>query len=126
MVLGWLGILFLYHDHSRLLSTMRQFLAASVALPALVAGVTVYNPTATTTAAAADATYTGAAAYDTTVLTPPAPPTDLSKDFPVQLFSGGMNGLSIKQKGSFMGFSVELSVADQIRRCKPSAFTICC
>ncbi|KAF8699112.1 Glycoside hydrolase family 79 protein, partial [Rhizoctonia solani] len=102
---------------------MRTFLAASLALPALVAGlqpekrsVTVYNPTmtSTSTAAAADATYTGAAAYDTTVLNPPAPPTDLVKDFPVQLLSGGMDGLSIKQKGSFMGFSIELSVADQI------------
>ncbi|CUA68540.1 Beta-glucuronidase [Rhizoctonia solani] len=100
---------------------MRTFLAASAALPVLVSalnvdkrGVTVYNPTMTTTATAADATYTGAAAYDTTVLNPPAPPTDLVKDFPVQLMSGGMDGLSIKQKGSFMGFSIELSVADQI------------
>ncbi|CAE6505796.1 unnamed protein product [Rhizoctonia solani] len=101
---------------------MRTFLAASAALPALVSalnvvdkrGVTVYNPTMTTTATAADATYTGAAAYDTTVLNPPAPPTDVAKDFPVQLMSGGMDGLSIKQKGSFMGFSIELSVADQI------------
>ncbi|KAH7341484.1 hypothetical protein B0J17DRAFT_765535 [Rhizoctonia solani] len=102
---------------------MRTFLAASAALPFLVSAlnaekrsVTVYNPdaTTTTTASAADATYTGAAAYDTTVLNPPAPPTDLVKDFPVQLMSGGMDGLSIKQKGSFMGFSIELSVADQI------------
>ncbi|ELU40991.1 glycoside hydrolase family 79 protein [Rhizoctonia solani AG-1 IA] len=121
-----LGVLFLHHDDIPFLIAMRTFLAASLALPALVAGlqpekrsVTVYNPTmtSTSTAAAADATYTGAAAYDTTVLNPPAPPTDLVKDFPVQLLSGGMDGLSIKQKGSFMGFSIELSVADQIRRC---------
>jgi hypothetical protein len=80
--------------------------------------------TTTSTAAAADATYTGSAAYDTTVLNPPAPPTDLAKDFPVQLLSGGMDGLSIKQKGSFMGFSIELSVADQIRECQQVAFKV--
>ena len=78
----------------------------------------------TSTAAAADATYTGSAAYDTTVLNPPAPPTDLAKDFPVQLLSGGMDGLSIKQKGSFMGFSIELSVADQIRKCQQVEFKV--
>jgi hypothetical protein len=109
---------------------MRVFLAASAAFaaaaPALAItahmpldkrGVTVYNPSATTTPTTntAAAQYTGAAAYDTTVLTPPAPPTDLSKDFPVVLYTGGMTNLSIKQKGSFFGFSVELSVADQIR-----------
>lgn len=102
---------------------MRGFLSASVALaavsPALAVldkRLTVYNPTGTTTSNAAAATYTGAAAYDTTVLNPPAPPGDLVKDFNVQLFSGGMDGLSIKQKGSFLGFSIELSVADQIRK----------
>lgn len=104
---------------------MRAFLAASAALPALVSAldkrsVTIYDPTAspTSTANAAAASYTGAAAYDTTVLNPPAPPTDLNKDVPIQLFAGGMDGLSIKQKGSFMGFSIELSVADQICMCQ--------
>lgn len=106
---------------------MRGFLSASVALAAVSPAlgviqvdkrsVTVYNPTATTTATAdaAAASYTGAAAYDTTVLNPPAPPTDLNKDFGIQLYSGGMANLSIAQKGSFLGFSIELSVADQIR-----------
>jgi len=107
---------------------MRVFLAASAALAAagpalaitahvpLEKRVTVYDPSATSTATVntAAAQYTGAAAYDTTVLNPPAPPTDLSKDFPVVLTSGGMTNLSIKQKGSFLGFSIELSVADQI------------
>ncbi|KAB5589021.1 hypothetical protein CTheo_7533 [Ceratobasidium theobromae] len=100
---------------------MRPFFAVSAAFPVLVAAldkrsVTIHGPgvTTTSTAAAADATYTGAAAYDTTNLNPPAPPTDLNKDIPVQLYTGGMDNLSIKQKGSFLGFSIELSVADQI------------
>ncbi|KAF8596582.1 hypothetical protein BDV93DRAFT_542700 [Ceratobasidium sp. AG-I] len=101
---------------------MRGLLSASVALAAVSPAlailhdkrVTVYNPTGTTTSNAAAATYTGAAAYDTTVLNAPAAPADLVKDFNLQLFSGGMDGLSIKQKGSFLGFSIELSVADQI------------
>lgn len=104
---------------------MRPFFAVSAAFPVLVAAldkrsVTIHGPgvTTTSTAAAADATYTGAAAYDTTNLNPPAPPTDLNKDIPVQLYTGGMDNLSIKQKGSFLGFSIELSVADQIRTCK--------
>ncbi|KAG8688124.1 hypothetical protein FRC08_011609 [Ceratobasidium sp. 394] len=105
---------------------MRLFLAASAALaaaPALAVTahqpldkrtVTVYNPTASPTINTAAAQYTGAAAYDTTVLNPPAPPDQQNKDFAVQLAQGGMNGLSIKQKGSFLGYSIELSVADQI------------
>lgn len=32
---------------------------------------------------------------------------------------GGMDGLSIDQKGSFMGLSVELSVANQFRASFP-------
>ncbi|KAG9125174.1 hypothetical protein FRC07_008677 [Ceratobasidium sp. 392] len=108
---------------------MRVFLAASAAFaavgPALAVtahqpidkrAVTVYNPTATPTQSinTAAAQYTGAAAYDTTVLNPPAPPGDLNKNVNVQLYSGGMDNLSIKQKGSFLGYSIELSVADQI------------
>ncbi|QRV75317.1 glycoside hydrolase family 79 protein [Ceratobasidium sp. AG-Ba] len=108
---------------------MRVLLAASAALAAAAPAlgvtahrvldkrsVTVYNPTAppTQTINTAAAEYTGAAAYDTTVLNPPAIPGDLNKDFGIQLPQGGMDGLSIKQKGSFMGYSIELSVADQI------------
>ncbi|KAF8509965.1 glycoside hydrolase family 79 protein [Gautieria morchelliformis] len=82
------------------------------------AGVTIYTQvtfgpgTATTTGTS---TYTAAAAYDPTSLTPPPVPSPSpANQFPVQLFSGGMANLSIPQSGAFVGFSVELSVADQI------------
>lgn len=66
-------------------------------------------------ATSATSTYTAPAAYDTTVLTaPPVPSPPIATQFPVQLYSGGMQGLSIPQSGSFVGFSVELSVSDQI------------
>lgn len=63
----------------------------------------------------ATSTYTAAAAYDPTSLSAPAVPSPApATQFPVQLYSGGMQGLSIPQTGAFVGFSVELSVADQI------------
>ncbi|KAJ7826325.1 glycoside hydrolase family 79 protein [Mycena leptocephala] len=60
---------------------------------------------------AAAASYTGAAAYDPTILTPPpvpdpAPPTTFFQ----QLSSAPVPGLSIPQSGYFFGFSVEFSV----------------
>ena len=55
------------------------------------------------------------AAYDSTVLTPPPIPNPaISTNFTLQLLNGGMSGLSIPQNGAFLGFSVELSVADQV------------
>ncbi|KAG9080196.1 hypothetical protein FRC06_006963, partial [Ceratobasidium sp. 370] len=86
--------------------------------------------TATTTAGAAS--YTGSAAYDPTVLNPPAPPDRLNRDYTIQvnlalatkehnadiihaqLPQGGMSGLSIPQSGSYLGFSIELSVATRV------------
>lgn len=63
----------------------------------------------------ATSTYTAAAAYDPTSLSAPAVPSPApAAQFTVQLYSGGMQGLSIPQTGAFVGFSVELSVADQI------------
>lgn len=94
------------------LGTLAQFLGHAKA------SVTVYyqqgqNPFQTTTAAAAN--YTGAAAYNPTVLNAPPPPTDLNKNFPVQLFPGGVAGASIPQHGNFFGFSIEMSVVNQVR-----------
>lgn len=70
------------------------------------------------TSTAASASYTGAAAYDPTVLTAPAipnpaPPTQ----FTLELQSSGdaVQGLSIRQSGSFLGFSIETSVVNQVR-----------
>lgn len=72
------------------------------------------HPASTTTAAAAD--YTGAAAYNPTVLEPPAVPDPKPNlAFGIQLQKGGTPGASIQQAGSFLGFSIEMSVANQVR-----------
>ncbi|THV02731.1 hypothetical protein K435DRAFT_748884 [Dendrothele bispora CBS 962.96] len=66
-----------------------------------------------TTVAAAD--YTGAAAYNPTVLQPPDLPNPMpSLQFGIQLVNGGTPGTSIPQPGAFMGFSIEMSVANQV------------
>ncbi|EIN05136.1 hypothetical protein PUNSTDRAFT_107422 [Punctularia strigosozonata HHB-11173 SS5] len=85
----------------------------------LASAVTVYSqqPIATTTASGATASYTGAAAYDPTVLNPPPIPDPLpSMSFGIQLQSSSdaVSGLSIKQNGGFMGFSIEFSVINQV------------
>lgn len=84
------------------------------------ASVTVYNqvPFGQTTNTAASASYTGAAAYDPTVLTPPpipnpAPATQFTLE--LQSSSQAVQGLSIMQSGAFLGFSIETSVINQIR-----------
>jgi len=82
------------------------------------ASITVYYPpgqaplSATSTAAAAN--YTGAAAYDPTILTPPPVPSPFNTQFAIQLQNGGTPGVSIQQSGSFMGFSIEMSVVNQL------------
>ncbi|KAJ3751448.1 glycoside hydrolase family 79 protein [Lentinula detonsa] len=58
--------------------------------------------------------YTGAAAYNSTTFDPPALPDplpSLSLDLNIQT---NPSGLSITQSGAFMGFSVEMSVANQV------------
>ncbi|KAF8671099.1 Glycosyl hydrolase family 79 C-terminal beta domain [Rhizoctonia solani] len=82
------------------------------------AAVTVYrvgdhgaHGTATTTADAAS--YTGSAAYDPTVLVPPPPPEQFNRDFVIVLGQGDPPGISIPIPGSYLGFSIELSVANR-------------
>lgn len=71
--------------------------------------------TASSSASAAASSFTPAA-YQTTTLNRPALPNPMpALTFPVQLFSGGMGNMSIPQKGDFMGFSIEMSVATQMR-----------
>jgi hypothetical protein len=73
----------------------------------------------TNTASAAAANHTGAAAYDPTVLTAPAIPNPAPPNaFFLQLFNSNTSqaGLSIVQKGSFFGFSIEMSVINQVRK----------
>ncbi|KAF8644981.1 hypothetical protein AX16_008155 [Volvariella volvacea WC 439] len=93
----------------------------STSIPRIHASITVYYPpgqnpflttTTTTTAAAAD--YTGAAAYNPTVLIPPPPPDGLVTQFDIPLTNGDVPGLGIQQSGSFMGFSIEMSVVNQV------------
>lgn len=72
----------------------------------------------TTTATAASATYSGSAAYDTTVLSAPGVPNPApATSFGIQLYSGGMTGLSIPQNGGFFGFSIEMSVVNHVCEC---------
>ncbi|PFH50111.1 glycoside hydrolase family 79 protein [Amanita thiersii Skay4041] len=82
--------------------------------------VTVYyqngqTPLGSATTTAASASYTGAAAYDPTVLTPPQRPPDFPLQYTIQIQNGVVpEGLSIPQLGSFFGFSIEMSVIDQV------------
>ena len=69
-------------------------------------------------------TYTDEPAYNPVVLAPPALPSPLPpSQFNVQLAAaadnvfavpGAVNGLSIQHTGDFLGFSIEMSVVDQV------------
>ncbi|KAJ7064676.1 hypothetical protein C8F01DRAFT_771741 [Mycena amicta] len=64
---------------------------------------------------ASAANYTGVAAYNpSTLIPPPVPSPAIMSTIPVQLQNSGTVGMSIKQKGSFIGFSVEMSVTNQV------------
>src|SRR5262245_33618053 len=85
------------------------------------AGVTVYSQQpigiATATASGNAANYTGSAAYDPTVLTPPPvpqPPPPNAFRLDLQNTAAAVSGVSIQQSGSFVGFSIEMSVAVQV------------
>lgn len=71
---------------------------------------------ASTTDSAAAADYTGAAAYNPIRLeAPPVPDPLPAMTFPIQLQNGGTQGVSIPQNGAFLGFSIEMSVVNQVR-----------
>ncbi|KAG9127513.1 hypothetical protein FRC07_012800 [Ceratobasidium sp. 392] len=93
---------------------LRRLAVLASAWAPFAAAVTVYGlkPQKTIVTSAAHAAVATLAAYDQTVLNSPSPPEPaIPKNILVQLRPGGMDGLSIKQKGDFMGFSIELSVA---------------
>ena len=73
-------------------------------------------PLGTGTATGAAANYTGAAAYNPTTLNPPPPPgaQALPTQFAIQPPNAVPPGASILQNGSFFGFSVEMSVVNQV------------
>lgn len=75
-----------------------------------------YTSTATATGTAAFANYTAAAEYDSTTLNPPAvPDPPIPTVVPVQLpSSGGFSNLSAPVNGAFFGFSIEMSVSNQV------------
>lgn len=86
-------------------------------IPHTLASVTVYSqqPLGDATKSASAATYTGAAAYDPTVLTPPAVPQGFITQLSLSLPSTSNNvSLSQPLKGSFLGFSIEFSVINQV------------
>lgn len=94
------------------------FLGFSILLPGLVAAsVTVYyvpghrHVNGTTTMTAGVTASSGAAAH--TVLNPPPPPVAFNTQFDIQLQSD-TPGLSVPQSGAFVGFSIEMSVVNQI------------
>ncbi|KAJ7092351.1 glycoside hydrolase family 79 protein [Mycena belliarum] len=95
--------------------------ATLLLLPLLArAGITIYQAPgqaafATSAASANAASYTGAAAYNPTTLTPPPVPSPaVPSSFALQLQTGGTPGASIPQPGDFIGFSIEMSVANQV------------
>ncbi|KAF9506580.1 glycoside hydrolase family 79 protein [Hydnum rufescens UP504] len=94
----------------RALATVLCVLASSLSANA----VTIYTTLGSGTDTAAEATVTGFGAYNSTALVAPGLPNPMPPlNFTIQLYLGGMNNLSIKQASNFMGFSIELSVANQ-------------
>ncbi|KAF9806697.1 hypothetical protein IEO21_08591 [Rhodonia placenta] len=96
------------------------FLYCVFASGGLARAVTVYSQVpmgVTPTTSASGSTYTGAAAYDPTVLNAPALPNPLPPiQFGIQLSTSASDvpALSIQLSGAFLGFSIEMSVVDQV------------
>ncbi|KZT00169.1 glycoside hydrolase family 79 protein [Laetiporus sulphureus 93-53] len=101
------------------------FLSAFILLLSTADAVTVYDQFPLSASAASStvgdsipaATYTAAAAYDPTVLNPPPiPDPPPSTQFVLQLHNdaGDVQGLSTPLSGALLGFSIEMSVADQV------------
>ena len=94
-------------------------------LSSTYAQVTLYNNpgqstlgTGTQTTSAPQESYTGLGAYDPLVLTPPPLPDPLPpREFGIQLNPAGQPGLSIPLLGNVLGFSIEMSVLDQVGTC---------
>ncbi|KAJ3503353.1 hypothetical protein NLJ89_g8477 [Agrocybe chaxingu] len=99
-----------------------SFIIQQLAFVQTCTAVTVYyqagqkplGGTATDTGVAAR--YTGAAAYNPTTLNPPPPPGPdaLPTQFAMQFSNAVPPGASIPQSGAFFGFSIEMSVVNQV------------
>ena len=108
---------------SGILRRTRRFTCLLAIINGCLASITVYHQhgwqvplVPTSSGMAALANYTGPAAYNPTRLIPPTPPGSdaLAVQFGIQFSNVVPSGASIQQSGSFMGFSVEMSVADQV------------
>lgn len=99
-----------------------QLSVASLALlGAANAQVTIYTNIPgqgpATTASAVVPFTTGNSAYSQLFLNAPAPPTGLPQNWPVTIQPANtLTNLSMPQKGTFLGFSIELSVVGQVRK----------
>jgi hypothetical protein len=98
-----------------------QLLGNLVYFTLVGASVTIYKQTPlfapTTTAGVHAANYTGAAAYNPTVLNPPPipnPPPPTTFFLQLQDNSNDVANISIIQSGSFLGFSVEFSIINEV------------
>lgn len=97
-----------------------SFLASLVSIPYASASVTVYSQLPfgkPSTTAPSFANYTAASAFDPTNLKAPSipsPPPGNKFNIQVAASNSTQNGLSITTAGSFFGFSVEMSVANQV------------
>lgn len=115
-----------WHQPFVLLAIASWFIAANAQVTVYgVEGVVTTTTTITTTSSAATGSYTGAAAWNPTTLVAPAVPTPApAMQFPVQLQNSAsdVSGLSIPQTGAFLGFSIEMSVIDQVSKCPVSSF----
>ncbi|KAF9054026.1 glycoside hydrolase family 79 protein [Panaeolus papilionaceus] len=119
---SWIGL----GDISALLFTTTTtilFIVLASSVQRCQASVTVYYQlgqtpmgTGTITASGAAASYTGAAAYNPTTLIAPAPPgpSVMPTNFQIQLSPAAPPGVSIPLRGSFFGFSIEMSVVNQV------------
>jgi hypothetical protein len=89
---------------------------------------TLASPTASVSDAGSGSTLVSAApdalqtqAYSSAPLTSPPPPADLPDAMTVRVFESADahvaagNALSVRQPGNFLGYSIELSVANQVR-----------
>ena len=124
-----------YRAHTTTMTRKRQALAIAVlSLISNALAITRYipegretlfgiQPSSTDTSPASS--YTGSAAYDPRSLIPPIPPTDppVNTQFAVQLVSGDIPDLSIRHHGAFLGFSIEFSVSNHVRKCSSVLYT---
>ncbi|KAG8983833.1 hypothetical protein FRB93_006940 [Tulasnella sp. JGI-2019a] len=88
---------------------LRPVVIALLLARSALSAVTVYTAAATSTGPAP--TYSNPS-IDQSVLQPPSPPTNQNQAIAVQVPDGGIPGMSNPVAGSFLGWSIELSIAN--------------